>query len=81
MQLELSRCEELLVQETQNNTEKLNIERVLREEKNMLDYVLDVQRRNYDKWANPQVLNLSYDIEKLMGIDNALQDQIEVSEA
>lgn len=69
------------MQETQNNTEKLNIERVLREEKNMLDYMLDVQRRNYDKWANPQVLNLSYDIEKLMGIDNALQDQIEVSEA
>lgn len=81
LQLELSRCEELLVQETQNNTEKLNIERVLREEKNLMDYLLDVQHRNYDKWANPQVLNLSYDIEKLMGIDNALQDQIEVSGA
>lgn len=80
-QLELSRCDELLVQETQNNTEKLNIERVLREQKNMMDVLLDVQNSKYDKWAHPQVLNLmklSYDIEKLIGTDNALRDQIEV---
>lgn len=77
-QLELSRCDELLVQETQNNTEKLNIERVLREQKNMMDVLLDVQSSKYAKWAHPQVLNLSYDIEKLMGTDNALRDQIEV---
>lgn len=43
--------------------------------------LLDVQHRNYAKWANPQVLNLSYDIEKLMGIDNALRDQIEVRDS
>jgi len=66
------------VQETQNNTEKLNIQTVLLEQKNVLDSLLDVQERNYAKWANPQVLNLSYDIEKLIGIENALLQQIEV---
>ncbi|KAL7741509.1 hypothetical protein ACLKA6_000823 [Drosophila palustris] len=78
--IELSRCEEQLVQETQNNTEKLNIQTVLLEQKNVLDSLLDVQERNYAKWANPQVLNLSYDIEKLIGIENALLQQIECLE-
>lgn len=66
------------MQETQNNTEKVNIQTVLREQKNVLDVLLDVQERNYNKWANPQVLNLQYDIEKLMGIDSQLLQQIEV---
>lgn len=66
------------MQETQNNTEKVNIQTVLREQKIVLDVLLDIQERNYNKWANPQVLNLSYDIEKLMGIDNQLLQQIEV---
>ncbi|TDG46464.1 hypothetical protein AWZ03_007120 [Drosophila navojoa] len=79
-QIELSRCEEELVQETQNNTEKVNIQTVLREQKNVLDVLLDVQERNYNKWANPQVLNLQYDIEKLMGIDTQLLQQIECLE-
>ncbi|EDW71227.1 cilia- and flagella-associated protein 44 isoform X2 [Drosophila virilis] len=79
-QIELSRCEEELVQETQNNTEKVNIKTVLLEQKNVLDVLLDNQERNYSKWANPQVLNLSYDIEKLMGIDNQLLQQIECLE-
>ncbi|XP_062127425.1 cilia- and flagella-associated protein 44 [Drosophila sulfurigaster albostrigata] len=75
--IELSRCEEQMVQETQTNTEKVNLQTVLLEQKNVLDNILDVQERNYEKWANPQVLNLNYDIEKLMGIENALLQQIE----
>ncbi|XP_034669320.1 cilia- and flagella-associated protein 44 [Drosophila subobscura] len=79
-QRELSRCEEELIQETQNNTEKLNILTVLREEKNILGIILDIQERNYAKWTRPQVLNLSYDIEKLMGIEKSLLQQIECLE-
>ncbi|KAH8249465.1 hypothetical protein KR032_009855 [Drosophila birchii] len=77
---ELSRCEETLVMETQNNTEKVNIMTVLREEKNLLSTLLDIQDRNYAKWANPNVLNLSYDIEKLRGIETSLLQQIECLE-
>lgn len=51
---------------------------MLLDQKNVLDVLLDNQERNYCKWANPQVLNLSYDIEKLMGIDKQLLQQIEV---
>ncbi|XP_068141565.1 cilia- and flagella-associated protein 44 [Drosophila tropicalis] len=79
-QRELSACEEELVQETQNNTEKLNILTVLREEKNMLDVILDTQERNYAKWTKPCTLNLSFDIEKLMRIDKQLLEQIECLE-
>ncbi|KAH8410145.1 hypothetical protein KR009_006835, partial [Drosophila setifemur] len=79
-QKELSRCEEELVMETQNNTEKVNIMTVLREEKNILSTLLEVQERNYAKWSNPNVLNLSYDIEKLRGIETTLLQQIECLE-
>ncbi|KAH8333140.1 hypothetical protein KR074_006765, partial [Drosophila pseudoananassae] len=77
---ELSRCEEEFVLETQNNTEKLNIMTVLREEKNILCSLLDIQDKNMAKWSNPNVLNLSYDIEKLMGIEKSLLQQIECLE-
>jgi len=77
-QKELARCEEELVLETQNNTEKVNIMTVLREENNILRTLLDIQNKNYAKWANPNALNLSYDIEKLRGIEKSLLDQIEV---
>ncbi|KAH8293138.1 hypothetical protein KR044_006149, partial [Drosophila immigrans] len=78
--IELSRCEEQLVQETQTNTEKLNMQTVLLEQKNVMDNILDVQDRNYAKWAKPHGLNLNYDIEKLMGIENGLLQQIECLE-
>jgi len=51
---------------------------VLREENNILRSLLDIQNRNYAKWSNPNVLNLSYDIEKLRGIEKSLMEQIEV---
>ncbi|XP_020806019.1 uncharacterized protein LOC110182328 [Drosophila serrata] len=79
-QKELARCEETLIMETQNNTEKLNIMTVLREEKNILSTLLDIQDRNYAKWTSPSVLNLTYDIEKLRGIENSLLQQIECLE-
>ncbi|XP_017043934.1 cilia- and flagella-associated protein 44 [Drosophila ficusphila] len=79
-QKELSRCEEELVLETQNNTEKVNIMTVLREEKNFLCTLLDIQNRNFAKWSNPNALNLSYDIEKLRGIEKSLLNQIECLE-
>ncbi|XP_030383032.1 cilia- and flagella-associated protein 44 [Scaptodrosophila lebanonensis] len=79
-QRELMRCEEELIHETQVNAEKRNILAALREEKNVLDVVLDAQERNHEKWTKPNTLNLSYDIEKLVDIDNQMQRQIECLE-